>query len=256
MTEKRTPAEWVVNRINSLGGFNRYDEPNFRVIWGGNRFHKVGGMFKHVTFVNGPIIGSKIPVVTEVADLRDMLAYHPERWHLERWRGPEFYGSREDWYEQTWDEEAQLHRMGDYPEKGDYEHVFYLAECPHMKPEDTEWCKLCQVTYGQYIPLEENVHILEQQIRALLLSDGVNRNEEQRALFLREDQKRQEKRKYITERVMGAMRPKLATQPTSWQPGMGARCSVPEAKLPTHLTLPVGKRKDLGFSQIQVKEKE
>ena len=243
--EKHEPAGWVVERLNSFGGFNRYGEPNFRVVWGGNRRHTVGGMFKAVLTVKDENGGER-PIVTQVAETRQMLAYHPHRWHLERWRPPEYYGAPEEWYTNTWDEEAKLHRMGAYPERGDYEHVFYLGICNHMQPGDLEWCGLCKVNCGEYIPLEENVHILEQHIRALLLSEDVSDAAEKSALFLREDLKRQANRKRIQMIVQNAMRPHLATQPTSWQPGTGGKCSVPEARFDRELKLPRNRR---GFSQ-------
>lgn len=228
--EKKEPPSWVVDRITKLGGLNTYGRPIYRVIWGGNRYHLVGGMFKKpITIKDEMIIGKSVTIVTEVAEMRNLLKYNPFRWHLERWIPPEAYGSREDWYRDSWDEASQLHMMGDYPSEGDYEHVFFLAECPHMGPDDRDWCMLCRVTSGVFIPLEENVHMLEMQITALRMSQGVSKSQERTALFLREDQKRQIRNKEVGDRVRGAMRPKIATQPTSWQ--TGDRCSVPEAKL-------------------------
>jgi hypothetical protein len=241
MIEKQEPPQWVVDRVNLLGGFNIYGKPNYRVIWGGNRFHFVGGMFKHVVEVSGPVIGTRVGVVTEVPELRSMLAYHPQRWHLERWRSPDFYGTREEWYANTWDEDAKLHRMGDYPTEGDYEHVFYLAECVHMKEGDAEWCVFCKASSGSYIPLEENMHMIEWQIDALRRSENVTEAEEKTALFLREDKKRQVRNKLVAERVQNALRPRLATQPTSWQEGTNSRTSVPEPKINPDVRQPLGR---------------
>lgn len=245
--EKREVPEWITHRVNRVGGMNQFGRPNFRVIWGGNRTHRVGGKFKRVLYSKSDIIGQpEIAVVTEVAEIRTLLKYHPFRWHLEKWLGPESYGTREEWYEQTFDPECNFHTQGDYPVEGDYEHVFYLGQCSHMKPEDTEWCALCKACSGEYIPLEENYHILELQIRALQMSAGVSKKDEQVALFLREDQKRQERNKRVSARVMEAMRPQLALQPTSWQSGTNSRCSVPEANLSTLAMLP---RNKASFSQ-------
>lgn len=245
--EKKYPPEWVEERITLAGGLNIYGKPNFRVIWGGNRRHLVGGMFKKPVVVkDDTIIGKEVTIITEVAEMRDLLKYHPFRWHLERWRGPEFYGSREDWYLNTWDEASQLHTMGDYPSEGDYEHVFFLAQCPHMMPLDTEWCMLCKASMGEYIPLEENVHILERQIKAHILSDDTDKEEERKSLFLRENEKRQVRRKQIEERIRNAMRPKLVMNPSTLMDGLG-RCNVPEAKMSVGVD-----REDveLGISQI------
>lgn len=246
--EKKYPPQWVVDRLTNLGGLNPYGLPNYRVIWGGNRTHLVGGMFKKPMEVatDSMIIGEPRTrtIVLEVAEMRTLLKYHPFRWHLEKWCGPEVYGSREDWYINSWDEVSQLHTMGDYPSEGDYEHVFFLAMCSHMQPRDTDWCQMCQLQLGEFIPLEENIHIIERQIQALKMTEGVSKDEEKRALFLRESDKRQVRRKIVEERVREAMRPTLATQPTSWQDG--SRCSVPEAKMTAPLLLPKSR---LGFSQ-------
>ena len=242
--EKREVPDWIVSQINRIGGMNRYGKPNYRVIWGGNRTHKVGGKFKNVTYITSNIIGEKRAIVTEIPEIRTLLKYHPMRWHLERWRGPEFYGSPEEWYRETWDEECKLHTQGDYPSQGDYEHIFYLAMCPHMKPEDTDWCVLCQASSGQYIALEENFNLVEIMIRAFQRSDGISKQAERRELFMREAQKRKSREKRVGEIVRGVMRPKLATQPTSWQDG--SRCSVPEARLETLRQLPHSK---LSFNQ-------
>jgi hypothetical protein len=243
--EKKEVPNWIISRVNALGGMNLFGRPNYRVIWGGNRTHKVGGRFKKVLYVKSDIIGAPDKaIVTEVPEIRTLLKYHPFRWHLERWRGPEFYGSPEEWYQQTWDKECQFHTQGDYPYEGDYEHIFYLGMCSHMKPGDTDWCVICQAGCGEYIPLEENFSLIETMIKAFQKSDEVSKKEEQKALFLREDKKRQDRNKRVGDRVRGAMRPVLATQPTSWQDG--TRCSVPEASLETLRQLPHSK---LSFSQ-------
>lgn len=243
--EKRNVPDWITHQVNQLGGMNQFGRPNFRVVWGGNRTHKVGGKFKKVIYIPTGIIGEPPKaLVTDVPEIRELLKYHPFRWHLERWRGPEFFGSPEEWYDFTWDAECGFHTQGDYPHEGDYEHVFYLGMCSHMKSGDTEWCALCKASSGEYIELEENFSLIRMQIKALQMSDDVNPQQERMALFLREDQKRRIRNLKVAERVQGAMRPVMATQPTSWQDG--TRCSVPEASLETLRALPHSK---LGFSQ-------
>jgi hypothetical protein len=242
--EKREVPKWVSDLITSKGGLNEFGDPNFRVIWGGNRLHKVGGMFTDVVYFKDEH-GIEKGVPTRVADMRTLYKYHTARWHMERWCGAELYGDPEEWYRNTWDEEAQMHVMGDYPTRGDYEHVFFLGMCPHMKPEDTEWCMFCQASMGHYIDLEPNVHVLEMQIYALQQSENVTTDAEKVALFMRENYKRGIRNKVVRDRVMGAMRPQLAVQPTSWQDG--TRCSVPEPKFKS--SAPVRTRKELGFKQ-------
>lgn len=245
LTHQDAP-QWIQDRLTKLGGLNPHNEPNYRVIWGGSRTHRVGGMFNKVIEVKDEmIIGKVVSIVTRVAEVRTLLKYHPRRWHLERWRGPEFYGLREDWYRDSWDEESQLHTMGDYPDKGDYEHVFFLGMCSHMKQGDTEWCMHCQMDMGEYIPLEENFYLLEMQINALKRSENdIFTQHERESLFLREDKKRMIRNGIVSARVRSALRPQLALQPTSWQDG--TRCSVPEAKITNVNPRPTV---PLGFSQ-------
>jgi hypothetical protein len=239
---KRYPPQWVVDRLILAGGLNLYGEPNFRVVWGGNRTYQVTAKFKDLISFNVPDKPGKeiddperafqesrqAGVVTEVIDTRTMLKYHPFRWHMERWCPPITYGTPKEWYDNTWDAELGVHTLGAYPIKGDYEHVFYLAQCSHLKPNG-EWCNKCVVGCGEYIDLEPNVELLERQIWALLQSQGVLPGEQKAALFLREGDKRQVVRKVVGDRVRGAMRSVLATQPTSWQDGQ--HCSVPESEM-------------------------
>lgn len=223
------PPPFIVERINALGGMNPFGQPNFRVIWGGNRYHLVGGAFKKPLYIKTGIIGEPDrAVVTTVNEMRSLPKYHISRWHLERWRGPEWYGSPEQWYQETFDPESNMMTQGPFPTLGDYEHVFYLAQCTHLRPTG-EWCNLCIIGCGQFIPLEENFYMLERQIKMLQMSEDVNAKEERSALFMREEKKRQVYRNIVGERVRGAMRPTLATQSTSWQDG--SRCSIPESNM-------------------------
>src|SRR5437016_4431082 len=115
----------LTDRVTALGGLNRFGGPNFRIVWGGSRTHKVGGIFK--TVIEGKVF--------DVPEVRELLKYHPDRWHLERWIGPEKYGSEEEWYRTTRavrefvndrgelcfeDIVPVIHTCGPYPSSGDY----------------------------------------------------------------------------------------------------------------------------------------
>lgn len=227
--ERREVPPWVERIITSKGGLTPFGKPLYRVIWGANRYHKVGGMFKKVLTVTD-CDGEQHTIVTQVPELRDMLRYHPFRWHLEKWVPPDFYGTRDEFYRNTWDEEAQLHTMGDYPSDGEYEHVFYLGMCPHVTESSPEWCKPCWASSGQYLPLEDNVDLLVRHIHLLQKSINIPMMLQKSALFERETTKRRIRRDSVTAAVEEAMRPQLALQPTSWQSGTNSRCSVPEPK--------------------------
>lgn len=256
-TVRQETPNWVTRLVTTLGGLNPLRKPNYRVVWGGNRTHLVGGRFKVVSYVDRggiPIIGQPqqmVGIVTEVTEMRTLLKYHPMRWHLEKWLPASAYGTRDNWYLDTWDEDCQLHTQGDYPAEGEYEHVFYLAQCSHMQPGDEEWCWQCKLTSGEFIPLEENFHLIERQIYALRLSAEVNAPAEKSALFKRESDRREASNKIVAARVQNAMRPVMATQPTSWQPGTGGKCSVPEPKINWVAYAP---NRTLGLSQMPVRE--
>lgn len=266
--------DWATERINALGGLNRYGKPNWMIVWGGSRTQKVGGVFKDV--ING--------LVYDVPEVRELLKYHPERWHLERWIAPEKYGTCEQWYESTWDSVANLHTCGDYPAEGDYEHVFYLAQCPHMYADESaflaqhplpntsvfihgydyakavsewqeerakggigEWCNYCKLACGEYIPLDGNFHLFELQVNLFKLSENVTEREQREALFDREFEKRKESRNRaatITKNRMMA----FGTVPHSYVSDSNRRCSVPDAKFNPRLYQPLGKSK---FQQIK-----
>lgn len=242
------------------------------MVWGGSRTHKVGGFFK--TIIEGKVF--------DLPEVRELLKYHPERWHLERWIAPEKYGTSEQWYEQTYDELAGIHTCGDYPSAGDYEHVFFLAECPHMYASETaflaqhplpgrsqfldfglyteavvawqeermkggigEWCKYCQLTCGQFISLEENFHLIELQIQAFKLSDLTTERERREAHFEEQHAKRLESRNRAEAIVRGRMM-EFGTIPHSYVTDGARRCSVPDARFNPRLYQPLGRS---GFRQ-------
>lgn len=108
-------------RVARAGGWNRYGEPNFRVVWGGARLTWIGGRWTDRD-ANGNVIRA-------VVELRRVPKYLPiNRWHVERWMPPECYGSPEEWYAQTIEMEdgIRIAALGPYPSRGEYEHCFTL----------------------------------------------------------------------------------------------------------------------------------
>jgi len=113
----------IQQRLANAGGFNRYGEPNFRVVWGGSRLTWIGGRW-----VDRDCNGN---IVRETIELRRAPKYIPlERWHIERWVPPEFYGAPERWYADTVEIEdgIRIPALGPYPSRGEYEHCFTLAD--------------------------------------------------------------------------------------------------------------------------------
>ena len=275
MTNALLTPDSVTERLAALGGLNRFGQPNFRCVWGGTRTHKVGGRFKDAVTVNGIPTGQ----VVEVVAVRELLKYHPERWHLERWIAPEKFGSQERWYEETWDDLNKIHVCGDYPADGDFEHVFYLAQCPHMYASEEEflrqhplpqrgqyfrfelyteavvewqeeraksgigeWCRHCKLTSGEYIPLEENFWLFERQVKLFLMSDNVDEREQREALFEREFAKRRESRNRADAIVRNRMMA-FGTIPHCYNSDQQQRHSVPDARFNPSLYQPLGKSK-------------
>ena len=103
--ERREPAPEYVDHINRIGGMNRYNEPNFRIVWGQNDTNLVYGVDsngkrgQHIILKHGGV----------------------PAWFIDVWKPPECYGTPELWYALTWDWEADAPTIGDYPHRGLYE---------------------------------------------------------------------------------------------------------------------------------------
>lgn len=106
---------WASQRLLTLGGKNRFGDPNYRLVWGWNRLEWIGGKFEDRD--------SEGRLIREVFALRREPKYpNANRWYIEQWLPPEKYGSPVNWYRQTreWDE-GGIAQLGPYPERGEYE---------------------------------------------------------------------------------------------------------------------------------------
>jgi len=122
LRETHDTPEAVVRRLHSVGGINRFGEPNYRAVWGWNRLAWIGGKFEE----RDPATGS---LLREVVELRQEPKYPAvNRWHIERWLPPEAYGSPRAWYAQTLEREngVSIPALGPYPSRGEYEHCFTI----------------------------------------------------------------------------------------------------------------------------------
>lgn len=119
------------------GGLNRFDEPNFRVVWGGSRLSWIGGSWSDRDEQGN--------LLREVTDLRQVPKYLPtDRWHIERWMPPEAYGGKERWYRETTEYQngVEIPALGPYPSRGEYEHCFTLEkdrEFLQLTPAVCDW---------------------------------------------------------------------------------------------------------------------
>lgn len=111
--EKLECPEDFALRLAEVGGVNRYDEPNFRLLWGQTAVIRAGGRFEHDGYVGYrdiPMSGTGDPC-----------------WLLCQWNAPELYGTPEGWYLANLHEDTGLQLLGEYPYRGRYEVMFPLV---------------------------------------------------------------------------------------------------------------------------------
>src|SRR5476651_1623604 len=106
------------DRLNEVGGLNRYDEPNFIIRWaqGGEDecYYRAGGAW-HV---------EGLPSFVGYRDL--LVGGGTPSWMLMQWQAPELYSTPELYYMQNKDEETGLQTLGEYPYSGRYTMLYNL----------------------------------------------------------------------------------------------------------------------------------
>lgn len=151
--------------VTRAGGRNLYGRPNFRVVWGWSRLTLIGGQWTDW--------------VAEEQKLREVIEYRWEpkylpfdRWHVEKWMSPEFFGSPEQWRLITREviDGREIEALGPYPARGDYEHCFTIADAD-----------------GSYLPLTPSV--VEKVVAAVEASRHLIAADRKAALERREDKK-------------------------------------------------------------------
>lgn len=116
-----TPPADVQAYLTKYGGRNLFGEPNFRVVWSNSRVVK-----RTRRFVDLDQYGS---VVRETVATRFIQRYNyphtRDRFIIERWQPASFYGDPETWQRKNskWIDGHLVQPIGDYPSRGDYEHV-------------------------------------------------------------------------------------------------------------------------------------
>lgn len=102
------PDEFA-ERVTEAGGLNRYDEPNFKVVWQRSEFYRAGGVWAGYDQVT-------------VKGYRWLPYSFEKGWALVQWQPPEKYGKPVSYYVAGLDETGyQL--LGEYPYSGRYEIV-------------------------------------------------------------------------------------------------------------------------------------
>lgn len=102
--ERIEPAREYVEHINYVGGLNRFNQPNFKIVWGQNETDVVygsdenGRTGRHIILKHGGV----------------------PAWFIDCWKPPECFGTPEVWYALTWDWELDVPKIGEYPSRGLY----------------------------------------------------------------------------------------------------------------------------------------
>lgn len=147
------PAE-INKRLAKIGGLNRFNEPNFRLVWGGTRLHWIGGRFENEGFVGT----TREPKYSSAMD----------EWHLEAWQAPEAYGSKESWNQKytVCLDGAWIDIMGPFPSRGDYESVTSFPPVP-----------LNTTVCDALVRLVERSRVLTRSERKLSVTSGLDKKE-------------------------------------------------------------------------------
>jgi hypothetical protein len=106
--------------LRQEGGRNPHGEPMFRLVWGASRMTWRTGEWED----RDPDSGVLIKRVVEARQV-PKYGYALERWHIESWHPPEWYGSPEDWPRQ-WIGGKSCETLGEFPSRGGYESIDVL----------------------------------------------------------------------------------------------------------------------------------
>jgi len=145
--------------LRQEGGRNPHGEPMFRLVWGASRITWRSGEFTD----RDPESGALLRTVVEARQV-PKYGYAMERWHIEVWNPPEWYGDPEDWPRQ-WVGGRACETLGEFPSRGGYESIDVLemqerCSCPKNLPTCPD-CKNPRKT----IPFEPSRAYLEHFIR-------------------------------------------------------------------------------------------
>lgn len=162
---KVVPAE-IQALARRVGGLNILGEANYRVVWGWARLTLIAGEWTDLDSQ-----GNYYQTVGQYRWEPKNLPF--DRWHLERWFGPECFGPKDHWYEITEEEfnGEKFAALGPFPSRGEYEH-----------------CHCFENPDGSYQVLEG--HVVETVIRALNYQRSLSSLVRKQALVDREARKK------------------------------------------------------------------
>lgn len=117
--EQYQSPEWFQEKLTDIGGVNRYDAPNFRVVWG------QGGQPECLFRSGGHwhVEGQE-----SFLGYRDLLiGGGTASWLLLQWEDAVVYGTPESYYVGNYDEETGLQDLGEYPYSGRYKMLYNMC---------------------------------------------------------------------------------------------------------------------------------
>ena len=108
-------------RLTDIGGVNRYDEPNFLLVW------SQGGCPQATYRAGGAWAGEDQVSYTGYRDL--LIGGGVPCWALMQWHNALEYGTPEIYYVQNYDTDSGLQILGEYPYHGRYQMLYNLRWC-------------------------------------------------------------------------------------------------------------------------------
>jgi len=111
--------EWFQEKLTEIGGVNRYDEPNFIVVWG------QGGDPRGLYRSGGAWHVEGLPSYKGYRDL--LVGGGTPSWCLMQWQDGLHWGTPEMWYVQNYDLETGLQDLGEYPYYGRYQLLYNMC---------------------------------------------------------------------------------------------------------------------------------
>ena len=111
--------EWFQEKLTEIGGVNKYDEPNFRVVWG------QGGQPEALYRAGGHWHVEGQPSFKGYRDL--LIGGGTSSWCLLQWHDATDYGTPESYYVAMCDDETNLSDLGEYPYFGRYRMLYNMC---------------------------------------------------------------------------------------------------------------------------------
>ena len=112
--------------LTRIGGVNLYGEPNFRIVWSGNRT-----VWQNRKWHEPATESSDAKTWYGVGKaLKYKQPARRERFIIEAYRPPSFYGDPETWEMRNgkWEDGHSILAVGPYPTRGDYEYLDTIEE--------------------------------------------------------------------------------------------------------------------------------